>query len=51
MIVVDKLLVSGIGWVLRRVADAVHCELYDESSLREELLAEGRPPAAWTPAR
>jgi hypothetical protein len=39
VIVVDKLLARGIGWVLRRVADAVHGELYDESSLREELLA------------
>jgi hypothetical protein len=39
VIVIDKLLSGGIGWVLRRVADAVHGELYDESSLREELLA------------
>jgi hypothetical protein len=39
VIVVDKLLASGIGWVLRRVADAVHGELHDETSLREELLA------------
>jgi hypothetical protein len=39
VIVVDRLLVSGIGWVLRRVSDAVFHELYDESSLREELLA------------
>jgi hypothetical protein len=39
VIVVDRLLASGIGWVLRRVSDAVFHELYDESSLREELLA------------
>jgi hypothetical protein len=39
VIVVDKLLTRGIGWVLRRVADAVNHELVDESSLREELLA------------
>jgi hypothetical protein len=39
VIVVDKLLTRGIGWVLRRVADAVSHELVDESSLREELLA------------
>ena len=39
MIVVDKLLVGGIGWVLRRVADAATAELFDEGALREELLA------------
>jgi hypothetical protein len=39
VIVIDRLLVGGIGWVLRRVADAVNSETYDESSLREELLA------------
>jgi hypothetical protein len=39
VIVVDKLLTSGIGWVLRRLADAVDTEMVDESSLREELLA------------
>ncbi len=39
MILVDKLLMGGIGWVLRRVSDAASAELYDESSLREELLA------------
>jgi hypothetical protein len=39
VIVVDKLLARGIGWVLRRVTDAVNHELVDESSLREELLA------------
>lgn len=39
MIIVDRLLVGGIGWVLRRVADAASSQLYDEGSLREELLA------------
>jgi hypothetical protein len=39
VIVVDKLLTSGIAWVLRRVADAVDTEVVDESSLREDLLA------------
>ena len=39
MIVVDKLLANGIAWVLERVRDVAHGELYDESSLREELLA------------
>ncbi len=39
MILVDKLLIGGIGWVLRRVGDAAVAQLYDEGSLREELLA------------
>jgi hypothetical protein len=39
VIVVDKLLANGIAWVLERVRDVAHGELYDESSLREELLA------------
>jgi hypothetical protein len=39
VIVIDKLLAGGITWVLRRVADAVDAEMYDESALREELLA------------
>jgi hypothetical protein len=39
VILVDKLLMGGIGWVLRRVSDATHAELHDEASLREELLA------------
>jgi hypothetical protein len=39
VIVVDKLLAHGLGWVLRRVHDVAYGELYGESSLREELLA------------
>ncbi len=39
MILFDKLLVNGIGWVLRRVGDATDAQLDDEGTLREELLA------------
>lgn len=39
MIVVDKLLAGGIGWVLRRVVDAANAETHGEITLREELLA------------
>ena len=39
MLIVDSLLVSGIKFVLTRLAEAVEAEMYDESSLREELLA------------
>jgi hypothetical protein len=39
VILLDKLLIGGIGWVLRRVADAANAEEADEGSLREELLA------------
>jgi hypothetical protein len=39
MIVLDKLLAGGVGWVLRRVSDAANAELFDESALHEELLA------------
>ncbi len=39
MILIDKLLASGIGWVLDRVADAADAEAWDEGRLREELLA------------
>ena len=39
MIVLDKLLVNGVWWVLRRVADAASHEMNDESALREALLA------------
>jgi hypothetical protein len=38
VIVIDKLLRGGIGWVLQRLADAADAEQTDESSLREELL-------------
>jgi hypothetical protein len=39
VIILDKLLIGGIGWVLRRVADAASSEEPSEVSLREELLA------------
>jgi hypothetical protein len=39
MLIVDKLLVSGIRFVLGKVAAAVDAELNDDSRLREELLA------------
>ena len=39
MLIVDRLLVSGIKFVLGKVAAAVDAELNDDSRLREELLA------------
>jgi hypothetical protein len=39
VLIVDSLLVSGIKFVLTRLVDAVESEMYDESALREELLA------------
>ena len=39
MLIVDKLLVSGIRFVLGKVAAAAEAELNDDSHLREELLA------------
>jgi hypothetical protein len=39
VIILDRLLVGGIGWALRRIAEAVDAERFDESALREELLA------------
>jgi len=39
MLIVDSLILSGIKFVLTRLAEAVEAELYDESALREELLA------------
>ena len=39
MILIDRILVGGIGWVLRRVAAAAAGEAADESHLREDLLA------------
>jgi hypothetical protein len=39
MFVLDRLLVGGIGFVLRRVAEAANAESTDDSALREELLA------------
>jgi hypothetical protein len=39
VILLDRLLVGGIGWVLRRLADAADAEMVDESAVREELVA------------
>ena len=39
MLIVDSLLVSGIKFVLTRLAEAVEAEMFDETALREELLA------------
>ncbi len=39
MLIVDSLILSGVKFVLTRLAEAVEAELYDESHLREELLA------------
>jgi hypothetical protein len=39
MIIIDSLLVSGIRFVLDKIAAAVDTELNDESALREQLLA------------
>lgn len=39
MLIVDKMLASGIKFVLGKVAAAVEAELNDDSHLREELLA------------
>ncbi|HEV8581740.1 MAG TPA: gas vesicle protein GvpG [Thermoanaerobaculia bacterium] len=39
MIILDRLLMGGIGFVLDKIASAVDAEMNDERSLREELLA------------
>ncbi len=39
MIILDRLLVGGIAFVLRRIAEAVDAEQNNEDALREELLA------------
>jgi Gas vesicle protein G len=39
MLIIDSLLVSGIRFVLDKVAAAVDTEMNDESALRERLLA------------
>jgi hypothetical protein len=39
MIILDRLLMGGIGFVLDKIASAVDAEMNDEGSLREELLA------------
>jgi hypothetical protein len=39
MLIVDKLIIGGVRFVLRKVAAAVDAELNDDARLREELLA------------
>jgi hypothetical protein len=39
VIILDTLLVGGIKFVLRKIADAVEAQLTDDSVLHEELLA------------
>lgn len=39
MIVLDRLLVGGLSFVLRRIAEAVDAERNNDDALREELLA------------
>jgi hypothetical protein len=39
VIILDTLLIGGIKFVLRRIADAVESQLNDDTVLREELLA------------
>jgi len=39
VLIVDSLIISGVKFVLTRLAEAAEAELYDESTLREELLA------------
>jgi hypothetical protein len=39
LLIVDTLIINGVKWVLTKLADAVEAEMYDETALREELLA------------
>jgi hypothetical protein len=39
VLIVDSLIISGVKFVLTRIAEAVETEMYDESHLRDELLA------------
>ncbi len=39
MLIIDSLLIGGIKFVMSRLAEAVEAEMYDETALREELLA------------
>ncbi|HVH44919.1 MAG TPA: gas vesicle protein GvpG [Labilithrix sp.] len=39
MLIVDSLIISGVKFVLTRLVEAVDAEMYDESALRDELLA------------
>jgi hypothetical protein len=39
VLIVDSLIISGVKFVLTRLIEAVEAEMYDETALREELLA------------
>jgi hypothetical protein len=39
MLIVDSLIISGVKFVLNKIAEAVEAEMYDDTHLREELLA------------
>jgi hypothetical protein len=39
VLIVDSLIIQGVRFVLSRLAEAVEAEMYDETALREELLA------------
>lgn len=39
MLIIDTLLIGGIRFVLDKIAAAVEAELYDDTALKEELLA------------
>jgi gas vesicle protein GvpG len=39
VLIVDSLIISGVRFVLTRLVEAVDEQMYDETSLREELLA------------
>jgi hypothetical protein len=39
VLIVDSLIISGVRFVLNKLIEAVDAEMYDESALREELLA------------
>ena len=39
MIVLDKMIVGGVKFVLKKLVQAAEAELNDDSHLREELLA------------
>jgi hypothetical protein len=39
VLIVDSLIISGVRFVLDKLIEAVDAEMYDETGLREELLA------------
>jgi hypothetical protein len=39
VLIVDSLIIGGVRFVLNKLIEAVDAEMYDESALREELLA------------